>query len=146
MDRKLKQVLRGSPYYWNPQRIILVSRVVFPMSTLDKEITLFPMLVERREVKNNRPGSGPLRHVQEAFRGLLHMEEIQQQSYTRDPRPLSLKKTKKPTKTPQKLRERWDRHMLKCCKTLFMKGCKGNRRPFSKAASKKQTILGTNTT
>ena len=59
---------------------------------------------------------------------------------------LSLKKTKRPTKTPQKLGESWDGHALKCCKTLFMKGCKGNQRPFSKVASKKQTILGTDTT
>ena len=61
----------------------------------------------------------------------------------RTPRPLSLNKTKKPTKTPQKLRESWDGHTLKCCKTLLMKGCKGKQRSFSKAASKKQTILGT---
>ena len=59
---------------------------------------------------------------------------------------LSLKKTKRPTKTPQKLGESWDGHALKCCKTLFMKGCKGNQRPFSKVTSKKQTILGTDTT
>ena len=62
------------------------------------------------------------------------------------PRPISLKKTKRPTKTPQKLGESCDRHTLKCCKTLLIKGCKGKRRPFSKAASKKQTILGTDTT
>ena len=59
------------------------------------------------------------------------------------PRPLSLEKTKRPIKTPQKLGESWDGHTLKCCRTLLIKGCKGNRRPFSKAASKKQTILGT---
>ena len=29
---------------------------------------------------------------------------------------LSLKKTKRPTKTPQKLGERWDGHTLKCAK------------------------------
>ena len=62
------------------------------------------------------------------------------------PRPLSLKKTKRPTKTPQKLGESWDGHTLKCCRTLLMKGCKGKRRPFSKAASKKQTIMRTGTT
>ena len=42
------------------------------------------------------------------------------------PRPLSLKKTKRPTKTPQKLGESWDGHTLKCCRTLLMKGCKGS--------------------
>ena len=84
MDRKLTQVLKGSPYGRNPQCIVLVSKVVFPMSTLDKEMALFPVLVGRREVGNNRPGSGPLRNVQEAFRGLFHTEEIQQQSNTRD--------------------------------------------------------------
>ena len=62
------------------------------------------------------------------------------------PRPLSLKKTRRPTKTPQKLGENWDGHTLKCRKTFLMKGCKGKRRPLSKAASKKQTILGTGTT
>ena len=61
------------------------------------------------------------------------------------PRPLSPKKNKRPTKTPQKLGENWDRHTLKCCRTFFMKGCKGKRKPFSKAASKKQTILGMGT-
>ena len=61
-------------------------------------------------------------------------------------RPLSLKKTKRSTKTPQKLGESWDRHTLKCCRTLLMKGCKGKRRPFSMVASKKQTILGMGTT
>ena len=64
----------------------------------------------------------------------------------RTPRPLSLKKTRRPTKTPQKLGESWDGHTLKCCRTFFMKGCKGKRSPFTKAASKKQTILGTGTT
>ena len=146
MDRKLKQVLRGSPYYRNPQRIILVSRIVFPMSTPDKEITLFLVLVGRREVRNNRSGSGSLRNVQEAFRGLFHAEEIQQQSNTRDPEALIPEENQRLTKTPQKLGESWDGHTLKCGKTLFMKGCKGNQRPFSKAASKKQTILGTDTT
>ena len=62
------------------------------------------------------------------------------------PRPLSLKKTRRPTKTPQKLGESWDGHTLKCCRTLLMKGCKGKRRPFLKAASKKKTILGTRRT
>ena len=61
------------------------------------------------------------------------------------PRPLSLKKTRRSTKTPQKLGESWDGLTLKCYRAFFMKGCKGKRRPFSKAASKKQTILGTGT-
>ena len=62
------QVLRGSPYGRNPQRIVLVNRVVFPMlSTPDKEIALFLVLVGIREVRNNRPGSGPLRNVQKAL-------------------------------------------------------------------------------
>ena len=61
-------------------------------------------------------------------------------------RPLSLKKTRSPTKTPQKLGESWDDHTMKCCRTLLTKGCKGKRRPFLKAASKKQTILGMGTT
>ena len=62
------------------------------------------------------------------------------------PRSLSLKTTRRPTKTPQKLGESWDGHTLKCCKTFLMKGCKGKRRLFSKADSKKETILGTDTT
>ena len=62
------------------------------------------------------------------------------------PKPLSLKTTRRPAKTPQKFGESWDGHTLKCCKTLLMKGCKGKRRAFSKAASKKQTILGMDTT
>ena len=52
-------------------------------------------------------------------------------------RPLSLKETKRPTKTPQKWGESWDEHTLKCYRTLLMKGCKGKKRPFLKAASKK---------
>ena len=59
------------------------------------------------------------------------------------PRPLSLKTTSSPTRMPQKLGESWARHTLKCCKTLLIKGCRGKRRPLSKAASKKQTIFGT---
>ena len=55
------------------------------------------------------------------------------------PRPLSLKKTRKPTKKPQNLGESWDKKMLKCCKMFLIKGCRGKRRPFSNAASKKQT-------
>ena len=47
-------------------------------------------------------------------------------------RPLSLKKTRRPTKTPHKLGESWDRHTLKCCRTFLMKGCKGKWRPFSR--------------
>ena len=62
------------------------------------------------------------------------------------PRPLSLKKTRRPTKTPQKLGESWDGHTLKFCRTFLMKWCKGKQSPFSKAASKKQTIFGTGTT
>ena len=62
------------------------------------------------------------------------------------PRPLFLKKTRSPTKTPQKLGESWDGHTLKCCKTFLTKWCKGRQRPLLKAASKKQTILGTGTT
>ena len=61
-------------------------------------------------------------------------------------RPLSLKTARRSAKMPKKLGESWDGHTLKCCKTLLMKECKGKRRPFSKAASKKQTILGTGTT
>ena len=60
IDGKLTQVLKGSPYYRNPQCIVLIGRVVFPMSTPDKEISLFPMLVGGREVENDRSGSGPL--------------------------------------------------------------------------------------
>ena len=60
IDRKLTQVLRGSPYCQNPQRIVLIDKVVFLMSTPDKEIALFPMLVGRREVRNYRSGSGLL--------------------------------------------------------------------------------------
>ena len=48
------------------------------------------------------------------------------------PRPLSLKKTRRLTKTPQKLGESLDGHTLKCCRTFFMKGCKGKSRPFSR--------------
>ena len=58
------------------------------MSTPNKEIALFPVLVGRREVENNRPGSGPLRNVQEACRGLFQAKEIEQQSNTRDPEAL----------------------------------------------------------
>ena len=43
-------------------------------------------------------------------------------------RPLFLKETKRPTKTPQKLGESWDGQRLKCCKTLLIKGCRGKRR------------------
>ena len=60
MDEKLTQVLKGSPYCQNPQRIVLISRVIFPMSTPNKEIALFPMLMGGREVGNDRSGSGPL--------------------------------------------------------------------------------------
>ena len=59
------------------------------------------------------------------------------------PRPLSLKTTSNPTRTPQKLGESWVGQTLKCCKTLLIEGCRGKRRPFSKAASKKQTIFST---
>ena len=59
------------------------------------------------------------------------------------PRPLSLKKNQKADQDAPKIGETWDGHTLKCCRTLLMKGCKGKQRPFSKAASKKQTILGT---
>ena len=62
------------------------------------------------------------------------------------PRPLSLKKTRRLTKTPQKLVESWDGHTLKCYRTFLMKGYKGKRRSFSKVASKKQTILEIRTT
>ena len=65
------------------------------MSTPDKEITLFLVLVGRREVINNRSGNGSLRNVQEAFRGLFHAEEIQQQSNTRDPEALIPEENKK---------------------------------------------------
>ena len=42
------------------------------------------------------------------------------------PRPLSLKKTRRPTKTPQKLGENWDGDTLKCGRTLLMKGSGGH--------------------
>ena len=57
-------------------------------------------------------------------------------------RPLSLKETNL-TRMPQKLGESWAGQTLKCCKMLLIKGCRGKQRPFSKAASKKQTIFGT---
>ena len=44
------------------------------------------------------------------------------------PRPLSLKKTRSPTKTPHKLGESWNGQTLKCCKTFLIKGCRGKRR------------------
>ena len=59
------------------------------------------------------------------------------------PRPLSLKTTRRTTKTPHKLGESWDGQTLKNCKTFLIKGCRGKRRPLSKVAVKKQTILGT---
>ena len=65
------------------------------MLTPDKEIALFPVLVGRREAGNNRPGSGPRRNVQEAYQGLFHAEEIQQQSNTRDPKALILEENQK---------------------------------------------------
>ena len=58
MDEKLKQVLRGSPYCRNLQRIVLIDRVIFPMSTPNKEIAPFPMLMGGMEVGNDRSGSG----------------------------------------------------------------------------------------
>ena len=57
------------------------------------------------------------------------------------PRPLSLKTTSNPTRTPQKLGESWDRQAIKCCKTLLIKGCRGKRRPFSKAVLKEANHL-----
>ena len=45
-------------------------------------------------------------------------------------RPLSLKTTNSPTRTPHKLGESWDGQTFKCCKTLLIKGCKGKQRPF----------------
>ena len=90
--RKLMKVLKGSPCCRNPQRNVLIGKVVFPMSTPDKEITLFLMLMRRWEVENDRSGSGPLRNIQEAFQGLFHAEEIQHKSYTRDPEALIPKK------------------------------------------------------
>ena len=59
------------------------------------------------------------------------------------PRPLSLKMTSSPTRMLQKLGESWVGQTLKCFKMLLIKGCRGKRRPFSKATSKKQTIFGT---
>ena len=48
-------------------------------------------------------------------------------------RPLSLKMTSSPTRTPQKMGESWAGRTLKCCKTLLIKGSKGSggysRRP-----------------
>ena len=52
------------------------------------------------------------------------------------PRPLSLKTTRRPTKTPKKLDKVGTGKTLKCCKTLLIKGCRGKRRPFSKVASR----------
>ena len=66
----------GSPYCRNPQRIVLIGRVVFSMSNPDKEIALFPMLMGRGEVGNDKLGGGSLRNIQEAFRSLFHAEEI----------------------------------------------------------------------
>ena len=73
------------------------------MSTPDKEIMLFIVLVGRREVKNNRLGSGPLRNVQEAFLGLFHAEEIQQQSNTRDLEALIREENQKADKDAPKI-------------------------------------------
>ena len=58
------------------------------------------------------------------------------------PRPLSLKMTSSPTRIPQKLGESGEGKTLKCCKTFFIKGCKGKLRPFSNATSKKSHHLG----
>ena len=132
INGKLMQVLRGSPYFQNPQRIVLIGRVVFLMSTPNKEIALFPMFVGGREVGNDKSRSGPLLY-----------KKPSKASFTLK---RSSNRARRLTKTPQKLGESWDGHTLKCCKTLLIKGCKGKWRPFSKAASKKQTILGTGTT
>ena len=131
------EVLRGNPYCRNPQRIILIGRVVFPMSTPYKKIVLFPMLLGGREVRNDRSGNGPLEIYKKPFKASFTLKRSSSRAILGTPRPLSLKKTKRPTKTPRKLRESWDGNTLKCYRTLLMKGCKGKRRPFSKAASKK---------
>ena len=80
------------------------------------------------------------------FKASFTLKRSSSKAILGNPRPLSLKIARRSTKTPQKLGERWDGHTMKCCKTLLMKWCKGKRRPFSKAASKKQIILGTGTT
>ena len=142
-DRKLTQVLRGSPYCQNPQHIILVGRVVFPMSTLDKEITLFPMLVGRREVGNDRSGSGPLRNIQEAFRGLLHVEEIQQQSNTRDPEALiPKKKNQKANQDALKIRRDLDRAYIEMLHNAFDEGVQKKAKTILKGRLKEADHLG----
>ena len=75
----------GNPYCRNPQRIVLVGRVVFPMSTLNKEIVFFLILVGIMEVGNNR------------------VEEIQQMSNTRDPEALIPEKNQKANQDAPKI-------------------------------------------
>ena len=130
------QVLGGSPHGWNAKRIPLIGRVAFAVATPNKEITLLPMLVGRREVGNNRSSIDPLRNIQKAFRGFFHAEKVQQQSYARNLEALISENNQKADQnTPEIGRKMSWAHIE--CKTLLMKGCKGKRRLFSKAALKK---------
>ena len=58
------------------------------------------------------------------------------------PRPLSLKTTRRSTKTPQKFEESWDGHTLKCCKTRLMKGVKWEAETVFKVRFKEADHLG----
>ena len=133
----------GSPGGQNNKRVFSVSRIVFSITTTHKKIPFFPVFV----------GSGRSKIISLAFEHLAMYKKPSVDSFTLKksksnamvgtPRPLSLKTTSNPTRTSQKLGESWAGQTLKCCKTLLIKVCRGKRRPFSKAASKKKTIFGT---
>ena len=75
------QILSGSPYCQNAKRILSVSRVVLPVATPDKEITLLPMFMGKWKIINDKPGTGPFGNIKKAFCDLFHTKEVQQQSY-----------------------------------------------------------------
>ena len=99
IDRKLTQVLRGSSYCRNPQRIFLIGRVVFPMSTPDKEITFFPILMGEGRSEMIGQAMVCFEIYKKPSKASFMLKKSSSRAILGTARPLSLKKTRRPTKT-----------------------------------------------
>ena len=96
--------------------------VVLPITTTDKKITLLPVFVGGRKIRDDQLGIGAFGNVQEALYGLLHTKEVQEQSYVGNPETFIPKDDKQPDQNAPEIGRKLGRTDSKVLQDAFDKG------------------------
>ena len=78
-DVDLKIVLGGGPSHRNAQGVILVERVIFPITATNKEVASLPQPVGRGKIENHKRSARTPRKIKKALRCLIRAKKVKEQ-------------------------------------------------------------------